>query len=106
MTVGVSCHTRFEVAQAAAEGADFAAFGPIFEKRTVPSQHPVGLDGLRQVSREKIPLLALGGITLENAGDCIRAGAAGIAGIRIFQENDIHKVVASLRSSVTNSTKD
>ena len=94
MTVGVSCHTPPEVAQAAAEGADFTVFGPVFEKK---SAQPTGLDALREACREKIPVLALGGVTLENAESCIRSGAAGIAGIRLFQENKISEVVGKLR---------
>jgi thiamine-phosphate pyrophosphorylase len=95
--VGVSCHTATEVARAAAEGADFAVFGPIFEKKAAPHTPPAGLDALRQACREKIPVLALGGITVENAGSCIQAGAAGIAGIRLFHEKEIGQVVAELR---------
>ena len=94
VTVGVSCHTPGQVAHAAAQGADFAVFGPVFEKKATP---PAGLDALQQACRERIPVLALGGITGENAESCIQAGAAGIAGIRLFQENEMGKVVAALR---------
>ena len=86
VTVGVSCHTAGEVANAAAQGADFAVFGPVFEKKEGPIGGPAGLGALRQACREKISVLALGGITVENAESCIQAGAAGIAGIRLFQE--------------------
>jgi thiamine-phosphate pyrophosphorylase len=94
VTVATSCHTRTEVARAAEEGADFAVFGPIFEKA---GTRPTGLDVLRDACLEKIPVLALGGITLENAEACIHAGAAGIAAIRLFQENAMNRVVAALR---------
>lgn len=90
VTVGVSCHTRSEVACAAKEGADFAVFGPAFEKE---STKPAGLEALHEACQEKIPVLALGGITLENAEACIQAGAAGIAAIRLFQENEMIEVV-------------
>jgi thiamine-phosphate pyrophosphorylase len=97
VTVGVSCHAPEEVAKAAQDGADFAVFGPIFEKKPVPESCLAGLDSLRQACREKIPVLALGGITLQNAGACMQAGAAGIAGIRLFQENEMSRVVRELR---------
>lgn len=98
-TVSVSCHTPAEVARAAADHADFALFGPIFGKQGTPTARVTGLEALRQACQEKIPVLALGGITLENAQACLQAGAAGVAGVRLFQENDIHKTVAALRGS-------
>ena len=58
----------------------------------------MGLGALREACRAGIPVLALGGITLENAQSCFAAGAAGIAAIRLFQENDIATVVEKLRS--------
>jgi thiamine-phosphate pyrophosphorylase len=91
--VSVSCHSAAVVAQAAADGSDFAVFAPIFEKKDAPQAGPAGLAGLGEVCRQKIPVLALGGITIENARACLDAGAAGIAGIRLFQENDIAEVV-------------
>jgi thiamine-phosphate pyrophosphorylase len=96
LSIGVSCHTRIEVARAAQEGADFAVFGPVFEKEKANTR-PAGLAALRDACQEKIPVLALGGITLENAGACVQAGAAGIAAIRLFQQNEVGKVVAALR---------
>ena len=96
--VAVSCHTRAEVAQAKAEAADFAVFAPVFEKKNAPGIPSAGLGALREACRAGIPVLALGGITLENAQSCLAAGAAGIAAIRLFQENDIATVVEKLRA--------
>jgi thiamine-phosphate pyrophosphorylase len=93
--IAVSCHALAEVAQAAANNATFAVFSPIFEKKDA---HPAGLEALRQACETNIPVLALGGVTLANAQSCIAAGAAGIAAIRLFQENDIAAVVRHLRS--------
>jgi len=95
--IGVSCHSRAEVAQAAANSATFAVFAPVFEKKDTPTTHPAGLAMLHQACQTKIRVLALGGITLGNARSCLEAGAAGIAAIRLFQENDIADVVRRLR---------
>jgi thiamine-phosphate pyrophosphorylase len=95
--IGVSCHTRSEVAQARSEGADFAVFAPVFEKRETPGTPTGGLEALGKACQEQIPVFALGGITLENASSCLERGAAGIAGIRLFQQGDIGAVVSKLR---------
>lgn len=93
-TIGVSCHTPADVAQAAANSATFAVFGPVFEKGGIS---PTGLDALHQACQASIPVLALGGVTLANAHTCLEAGAAGFAAIRLFQENNIAEVVRLLR---------
>jgi thiamine-phosphate pyrophosphorylase len=95
--IAVSCHSPAEVAQAAAAHATFAVFAPVFEKKDAP---PAGLGALQQACAAKIPVLALGGITLTNARSCLEAGAAGIAAIRLFQDNDIATVVKQLRSNI------
>jgi len=94
-SVGISCHTVEEVARAAAARASFVVFGPVFEKSGVAA--PRGLELLRRACRQRIPVLALGGVTLANARACLDAGAAGIAAIRLFQQNDIASVVRGLR---------
>jgi thiamine-phosphate pyrophosphorylase len=95
--IAVSCHSPGEVRQAEANGATFAVFGPVFEKKDVPNAHPAGLAQLREARNAKIPVLALGGVTLDNAKSCLEAGASGIAAIRLFQKNDISEIVATLR---------
>jgi thiamine-phosphate pyrophosphorylase len=95
--ISISCHSPEEVVQAAASGANMALFAPVFEKKDAPGTSPKGLDALRQACRAKIPVLALGGVTLQNAESCLQAGAAGIAAIRLFQENDIAAIVCRLR---------
>jgi thiamine-phosphate pyrophosphorylase len=92
--IGVSCHTPEEVKQAAENAADFAVFAPVFEKHGATA---AGLDLLGEACPAPIPVLALGGVTLDNAQSCLRAGAAGIAGIRLFQENNIAEVARKLR---------
>ena len=95
--ISVSCHTLADVGQAESEGADLALFAPVFGKKDAPTMPHVGLDGLRAACRSRIPVLALGGVTLENATACFDAGAAGIAAIRLFQENNITDIVHKLR---------
>jgi len=75
------------VVAAEAEGGTYALFGPVFaplSKTSVIGPH--GTEVLAQVTqRVRIPVLALGGITRENAQFCIAAGAQGVAGISCYQ---------------------
>jgi len=84
LLVGVSAHSPARAVAAAAEGADFVTFGPVFE---TPSKTgfgpPQGLDALARVaSTVTVPVFAVGGVTTENAAECVAAGAHGVAVIR------------------------
>jgi thiamine-phosphate pyrophosphorylase len=86
--IGTSCHTLAELRAAQDEGADYAVFGPVFPPRSkVSDLAPRGLVGLeRAVRAVNIPILALGGVTHDNAEECTAAGAAGVAAISFFQD--------------------
>ena len=95
--IGVSCHSLAEVMKAEADQATLAVFAPVFGKKDSPASQSVGLNQLHEACKAKIPVLALGGITLENAQSCLEAGAAGIAAIRLFQENNVARIVDVVR---------
>lgn len=98
--VGTSCHSVAEAKLAESNGAGYIFFGPIF---STPSKigfgEPQGLRRLEEVcSAVKIPVLAIGGVSLENARECLSTGASGIAAIRLFQDaGDMRTVVDKLR---------
>jgi thiamine-phosphate pyrophosphorylase len=95
--IAVSCHTEAEVASAKENGADFVVFGPVFEKKESSQVRANGLEQLRVACSHGIPILALGGVTLGNARECVDAGAAGVAGVRLFQEGEVVNAVKNLR---------
>jgi len=94
--IAVSCHAADDVRRAEAAGANFAVLAPIFGK---PGTQPLGLAALRIACQGKLPVFALGGVTLENAQACLDAGAQGIAGIRLFQNSNVADAVRKLRSA-------
>jgi thiamine-phosphate pyrophosphorylase len=95
--VGISAHSVEDVRKPDSQGATFAVLAPIFEK-VASGAIGIGLDGLHDAcSQSPIPVLALGGVNLTNARACLVAGAAGVAGIRLFQDGDVSSTVYALR---------
>jgi thiamine-phosphate pyrophosphorylase len=99
--IGVSCHSVEAATAAAKGGADYVFFGPVF---ATPSKAaygaPQGLARLAEVCRVvSLPVIAIGGITLDNAAPCLAAGSSGIAAIRLFQDaQDLLSLVKKLRA--------
>jgi thiamine-phosphate pyrophosphorylase len=89
--ISVPCHSLEDVDVVHEEEVDLMLFSPVFEKVSGDEiSAPQGLDGLRAACAKVrgIPVFALGGVTAGNASDCLAAGAAGIAGIRLFAGDD------------------
>jgi len=100
--VGRSVHDRQEALAAAQSGCDYLIFGTVFPSRSKPPGHPVaGLAQLHEIATAvHIPVLAIGGISTENAAVAIAAGAAGVAGIELFRSDvPIASTVSCLRRS-------
>lgn len=98
--IGVSTHSIDEARFAREAHADFAVWGPVFatESKTVYGE-PQGVTKLHTVARDvaPFPLVALGGINLENFEACLKAGASGIAGIGLFQNGTLLNTVSRIR---------
>jgi thiamine-phosphate pyrophosphorylase len=99
--IGVSTHSLTEATAAQRAGSDFVVFGPVFD---TPSKRQygesVGLTQLRKVTSDlaPFPVLALGGVTTDKVADCIRAGAAGVAAIRMLGDPlQLGRVVNTIR---------
>ena len=95
--IGVSAHTLEEATVARRAGADFAVFGPVFDtasKREYGSA--LGVPALARATSElePFPILAIGGVSLINVGECIAAGARGVAAITMLQQPDTVAYVA------------
>lgn len=105
LIIGVSTHSFEEARAAECGGADFVVFGPVFETASKKQYgEPVGLEALRNVATAlSIPVLALGGIKLNNFWEALDAGASGVAGISMFAEaRDLNTLVATIKGhSVT-----
>ena len=89
--IGVSTHSLDEAQRARDGGANFVVFGPVFETESKRAYGPPqGLEKLREVTAalEDFPVLAIGGVTLDNAETCFAAGASGVAGISWFNASN------------------
>jgi thiamine-phosphate pyrophosphorylase len=96
LVLGLSAVTVEEAVAAAERGASYIGAGPVWATPTKPdADPPIGLDGLAAMAAAvEIPVVAIGGIDARNAGDCIRAGAAGVAVVRASAD------AAALRNAI------
>ena len=100
--IGVSTHSRAEALAARAGGADFVVFGPVFETESKREfGEPQGLQRLQEVTSElrDFPVVAIGGIALDNVEACFAAGASGVAAIRLLNDTErMASIVEAIKS--------
>lgn len=95
--IGISTHNPEQVRAASAGKPDYLGFGPIFKPGSKQDHDPVvGIEGLRQIrALTSLPIFAIGGITVENVGEVMKAGATGVAVISaILKAPDIKQAVS------------
>ena len=102
--IGASAHSADEAAALLSAGADYVTASPVFLTASKPGYGPaLDLDGLaRIVARSSGPVVALGGITAENAAACIAAGARGVAVMgEIMRSADPRATVEAILSAMS-----
>jgi thiamine-phosphate pyrophosphorylase len=97
--VGLSTHSLEQALAAERDGADYLGVGPVFPTATKPGVKPVGVELVREVvARVHTPFFAIGGITLDNIGEIIEAGATRVAVVfAILKAPDRSKAAAAFR---------
>lgn len=100
--VGVSVHSVEEARAAVADGADYVIYGHVFPTGSKPGVPSRGLRALGEVvAAVPAPVLAIGGIGLDNAAAVLETGCAGLAVIRaLLQEADPEAAAAALREAM------
>jgi thiamine-phosphate pyrophosphorylase len=103
LLIGVSTHSLDEARVARDDGADFVVFGPVFETSSKQRYgEPQGVRRLERVIKElkPFPVIALGGVNLDNVGQCLTAGASGVAGISLFADpSKLAEVVKAIEAA-------
>lgn len=104
LLVGRSCHDLDELREAQERGADYVTLSPVFASRSKPDYGPsLGLGELARLcdAVPDLPVLALGGISVERVGPCLAAGAAGVAVMgEVMRSTDPARTVAQLRAEL------
>jgi thiamine-phosphate pyrophosphorylase len=107
LSIAISAHSSDDVARASTGTASirFAVLGPIFD---TPSKRifgaPLGLDALAAASTHALPVLAIGGVTVENSRACLESGAAGIACIRaLLADENPEEIAFSISRAILES---
>ncbi len=103
MIIGISAESLKNAVQAEKDGADYIGVGSIYATSTkTDTASPLGLEGLREIRRSvKIPLVGIGGLNRENAGEVINNGADGVAVVSaIVAAHDPEKAAGELKKII------
>ena len=103
MIIGISAESLKNAVQAEKDGADYIGVGSIYATSTkTDTASPLGLEGLREIRRSvKIPLVGIGGLNRENAGEVINNGADGVAVVSaIVAADDPEKAAGELKKII------
>ena len=102
-TIGRSTHSIAQAEAAAAEGADYIGFGPLFPTPTKPDRPAIGLENIRRVHElVKIPLFCIGGVNLETLEKVIAAGARRVVIVSaLLRAKDIPGYAREVRSRLS-----
>lgn len=105
--IGLTVHNAEEAVEAERIGADYIGLSPIFKTSTKKDAgSPCGTKMIRQVRKKiSLPIVAVGGITKQNAGDVIKAGADSVAAISAVLSENVGKEVADFIRIIKNSRK-
>jgi thiamine-phosphate diphosphorylase len=106
--LGISAGTLEEAKRAAREGADYIGVGPVFASPSkADAGAPIGPEGLAKIARAvSIPVVGVGGITLENVAQVIEAGASGAAVISaVVKAADMTQAARALKARITEARK-
>ena len=102
--IGVSCYNQIALAhEAVSLGADYVAFGSFFNSIVKPDAVTATFELLRQARHEMaVPLVAIGGITLQNGGQLCKAGANSLAVISaLFDAKDVQRTARQFATLIT-----
>jgi thiamine-phosphate pyrophosphorylase len=99
--IGISTHSAAEALDAAAGGADYIGFGPLFRTKTKEAGEPRGLEMLRQIRGEvRVPIVAIGGISSKDIKPLFAAGADAVAVASAILVGDISGNVAAFMRNI------
>ena len=107
LKIGLSSHRPEQAIRCVASGADYVAVGPVFPTRTKPLAAPVTLEYVRWAARHlSLPWFAIGGITLENLDDVVKAGARRICVVSaILRSPDIVMACRSFKDRLLSGAR-